>query len=137
MSIARKAPRMKCCLCEQPYGAHIQCCFSKCCTSFHATCAQLAGWPLQTIDMNAPLNTALKARLLKQKGFQEGVSCGNGLRLLSYCGKHIACAYEQDVMPRPPPVAINSTPDKPGVPQLLFNIFRQTSDSSIIISLSR
>lgn len=113
MSDARTAPRMKCCVCRIPYGAHIQCCYNrKCCTSFHAMCARLAGLPLQTVDTNAPLTSALKARLRQHNGFTEGVSCGNGLRLLSYCSKHAgACANVDDVISRSAAVAMTPSGD--------------------------
>lgn len=72
---------------------------------------------MQTVDMNAPLNEALKARLLKQKGVEEGTSCGNSLRLLSYCRKHVACASELDFR-RPASVAVTSLEDSAGMVKL-------------------
>ena len=118
VSAARKAPRMKCCLCRQQYGAHIQCCFSRCYTAFHAMCGRLEGWPLQTVDVNAPLNEDLKARLLNQKGFREGVSCDNGLRLLSYCHKHMSCAEDYTALCKTPQKAVSLPDDTPGVAKL-------------------
>eukprot|EP00892_Ulva_mutabilis_P003513 jgi/Ulvmu1/1533/UM011_0263.1 len=115
VSDARKAPRMTCCLCKQRHGAHIQCCFSKCCTAFHAMCGRLAGWPLQQVDVNSPLNEDMKARVLNQKGFKEGVTCDNGLRLLSYCRKHISCGSDYIVLESTRNMGTSQCEDVPGV----------------------
>jgi hypothetical protein len=41
---------LKCKLCNQPYGACIQCAHKGCSTAFHATCARNAGYPMLILE---------------------------------------------------------------------------------------
>jgi hypothetical protein len=41
---------LKCRICNQPYGACIQCAHKGCSTAFHATCARAAGYPMLMLE---------------------------------------------------------------------------------------
>jgi hypothetical protein len=102
VQISRLRYSLGCSLCDQCYGASVQCSAgNKCYTAFHPLCARLAGLPMQEINTeNHQALQELKRNVRKIAGCnasrfslkREGTALASGIHLVAFCPKHQACA---------------------------------------------